>query len=335
MSSEGLLSQDELEALMESVADGRLSAARAHAAFDDEVRPYDLSNPDNVLAGILPILQTVQSRLAHQLGVAIYELLQRDVELQPLEVRAEAYQDFVARLKAPCAVNVIGLAPMAGPGLLIFDHPLVFALVGAYFGGPGTQFSELSRPDFTAAELRMIQRLDGLCARALASAWKPYLPVHFELLGHEVTPHFVTAINLAETLAVSAIELTIDGTRGTLCLALPVSMFEPVRGQLMASLAREHPVRDEGLRRLVEAGLRDAQVEARCVLAGFELSMQELLALRVGDVVPVDIPPQAVLAVDGVSVLNGDYGTTQGWRALKVDRWLVDLNDAAPRRTES
>lgn len=325
MATDELLTQDELDALMEGVGSGRVPVAGRATAAPDEILPYDLASPENVIASIQPALDTVQVRFAHQLGIGFYELLRRDVALTPVEVHAEPYQDFVARLNPPCSVNVVALPPMAGPGLILFDHPLVFALVGAWYGGQGTQYSETGRLEFTAAEVRMIQRLQAMCARALAIAWQPYLPVRYSLLASEISPHLVTSIHPGELLIVFGVDLTLDGTLGTLRIALPSSMFEPVRGPLLAALAREHPIRDERLLRLLEDGVRDAQVQVRCVLAELDLNVRELMRLQIGDTIPVDLPPQARLEVDGVALIAGDYGNTQGWRALKVDRWLVRL----------
>ncbi|HNM44022.1 FliM/FliN family flagellar motor switch protein [Plasticicumulans sp.] len=323
MPNRDLLSQDELDALMEGVGNGRVVVGRGQSA--GEVLAYDLASPENVIACIQPALNTVQMRFVHQLGLGFYELLRRDLPLTPVEVHAEPYQDFVARLHPPCSVNVIGLSPMAGPGLILFDHPLVFSLVGAWYGGQGTQYSETDRLEFTAAELRMVQRLNALCAKALVSAWQPYLPVRWTQHASEISPHLVTAIHPGELLIVFGIDLMLDGTLGTLRVALPSSMFEPVRGTLLAALAREHPLRDERLQRLLEEGVRDAQVQVSCVLAELEVSVNDLLNLQVGDTIPVDLPDQARLEVDGVRLLAGHFGDTQGWRALQIDRWLVSL----------
>ena len=102
MATDELLTQDELDALMEGVGSGRVPVAGRATAAPDEILPYDLASPENVIASIQPALDTVQVRFAHQLGIGFYELLRRDVALTPVEVHAEPYQDFVARLNPPC-----------------------------------------------------------------------------------------------------------------------------------------------------------------------------------------------------------------------------------------
>ena len=39
-----------------------------------------------------------------------------------------------------------------------------------------------------------------------------------------------------------------------------------------------------------------------------------------GDILPIDLPPQAVLKVNGAEVLYGRFGKSRGINALLVDR---------------
>ncbi len=333
MDTADLVTQDELDALM----DGRGGAdGRGHGSGDEAVLPYALGSAQLALEELLPALKTIHQRLVHPLGNGLFELLHRDVEFVSVEVRICSYQEFVRELASPCSVNLIGLPPLAGPGLLVFDHPLVFALVGAYYGGQGTIYSESSRREFTAAENRLAQRLLSLCARALALAWKPYLPVQFRLLGHEINPHFVTTINTGEPLVVAELAVELDGTRGRMHIGLPAAMFEPVRRQILATNRqyKEHRVRDERLGKLLREGVESSKVEARCVLADVELSVRELLILQAGDVVPLDIPERAVLEVEGVALHAGHYGTARSRRSLKIERQLVTLPRKAVEHDE-
>ena len=50
--------------------------------------------------------------------------------------------------------------------------------------------------------------------------------------------------------------------------------------------------------------------------------VRELLGLRVGDVLPVDMPETVVARVDGIPVLAGEYGRRADRMALKVRQQL-------------
>ena len=51
--------------------------------------------------------------------------------------------------------------------------------------------------------------------------------------------------------------------------------------------------------------------------------VRELLSLRVGDVIPVDMPDSVVARVDGIPVLVADYGQHDQNMAIKVRQRLL------------
>ena len=55
--------------------------------------------------------------------------------------------------------------------------------------------------------------------------------------------------------------------------------------------------------------------------------LRQLLDLRPGDVIAVDLPEVLVAEVDGVPVLEGGYGVVNGQYALKVERLVGGERD--------
>lgn len=330
MGSDEILSADELNALFEGVdrGDGWTSETA------EEVLPYDLVSPENAITVIQPILETIHERFAHQMRLGLSELLRRDVKVVVNHIELQDYPSFTASLGIPCRINIIEMPPLRGPGMLIFEQQLVFLAVEKFFGGTGSLQSVRHSRDFTATEMRLIQRLTRLAFKSLAEAWKPFAPVSCSELGAENNPQFVTAINPAETLVVASLHIIVDKMGGNLYLALPYSMFESVRGNMLASRRKKHQVQDEHLSRLLQEGVKDSQVEACCVLAETELVLGELLSLRVGDVIPLDIPSKATLKVEGFSLYSGEYGLTRGWRAIKIEQVLGPLETSGQSVTE-
>ncbi len=326
MATDELLTKDEMDALMEGVAKGRLGVGDWPEAADEEILPYELVSPENVLTGIVPVLETINERFAHQMNAGLFELLRRSVDVAIGAVETRPYNDLVTSLAAPCSANVIRMAPLAGPGLLVFEQQLVFMVVDTFFGGRGKVYTSATVRDFTATEKRLIRRLLNLVFNALAGAWEPFVTVQCGHVEAEINPQFITAINPGECLAVTTLTVTIEEVGGALHLALPCSMFEPVRKTLLNSLLREHPAHSNRLTRLLREGVKDSRVELRGVLAEIDLSLRELLTLSAGDVIPVDIPDEAVLEAEGVAVYSGHYGVARGCQALKIRHTLTPLS---------
>jgi flagellar motor switch protein FliM len=327
MPTDEILTQDEMDALREVVAQRKVSLPYRAAPLED-AQPYELISPETNVSGILPVLETIQERFAHRLRIGLFELLRREVEVVGSSIEIRAYNDLITALSAPCSINIIGISPLSGPGLLMFERQLVFMVVDTFFGGTGRMYTTSPTRDFTPTETRFIQRLLKLTFHCLEAAWQPFTPINCVSLSVETNPQFVTAINPLEALAVTSLQIQKEDSTGNLYLALPCSMFEPVRGVLLASLNKEHPRYSERLTRLLQDGVKDSLVDIRCTLAETELSFRDLLLLKVGDFIPMDISDEALIEIEGIPLYKGQYGVAQGWRALKIKRPLTSLGSA-------
>ncbi|MBK8508487.1 MAG: flagellar motor switch protein FliM [Candidatus Competibacteraceae bacterium] len=334
MSSDEVLTQDERDALMEAVSNPTDVAETPASASHEGVMPYDLAGQDYAVNSLLPVLETIHERFAHRLRIGLFEMVRRELTVNVSAIEKRGYTDLTTSLSVPCSVNLIGISPLSGPALLIFDTDLIFLIVDTFFGGSGRSYQSASVRDFTTTENRFIQRLLQLCFRSLEEAWSPFAALKCSHLSSENKPQFVTSLNPNEPLTVSSATISRDSIAGAMHLALPYSILEPIRETLLNSTCKEHPNPSRQLAERLREGLQESQIEVRCALAGFELSLSDLLALRIGDVIPVNIPPTAVLQVEEVPVYSGSYGVAQGWSALKIEQPLGPagewLNPASP-----
>ena len=318
MSTEELLTEDEMDALMEGIQEEESSA---DDGASQDVQPYELVSPENSVNGLRGILDTVNERLCHQLRIGFSELLRRTVDVTHGELLTQPYSEFTDTLSKPCSVNVVELKPLSGPGLLVFEQQLVFIAVDTFFGGVGRVYGATNERDFTTIENRFIQRLRKLVFKALSAAWAPFLAVECGLEGAESNPQFVTEIAVNEPLLLTTLTLSLsEEVSGLLHLALPCAMFETVRGQLLASLCKEHPVYNEKLSAQLGEGIKESEIIVRGALAKTELTLGELLTMKVGDFIPLDIPARATLEAEGIALYRGYHGIAKGQRALKIDQ---------------
>lgn len=322
MSTDQFLTKDERDALMEVVSKKSRSRINNAGAYHDDAQPYDLSSQDYPINSLLPVLETIHERFAHRLRISLFELLRRDLMVTVGSTEKSSYTDLTTSLSVPCSVNVIGMVPLRGPALLIFDQELIFMVVDTFFGGTGRSYKPSGSRTFTVTENRFIQRLLDLSFRCLEDAWEPFTALKCSRQNAESKPQFITALNPNETLTLSSVHISRDSISGTIHLAMPYSILEPIRKTLIESMNKEHPNPNPRLTERLMDGIRDSQVEPHCYLGSLELSLSELLELKVGDVIPVDIPQFATLQVENVPIYRGTYGVAQGWRAFRVERAL-------------
>ena len=78
---------------------------------------------------------------------------------------------------------------------------------------------------------------------------------------------------------------------------------------------------------LMTQQIQAAEVELVAELAQAPATVEQLLALKSGDFIELDLKPGIQAKVAGVPVLDCHYGTSNGKYALKVDQLLAGSKD--------
>jgi flagellar motor switch protein FliM len=149
------------------------------------------------------------------------------------------------------------------------------------------------------------------------------------LTREEHNPQFLVQHNSAEVLVVCPLEISFEEPAGQINIAFPFSMLEPLRDQLLAEIQNQHASPDGQLVERWQSAMQSANVLLRCPLASTEISLGELLQLKAGDVLPVELPNHAQLEVEDVVLFEGSYGVWQGSRAVKI----AHIHSRDPKRT--
>jgi len=90
----------------------------------------------------------------------------------------------------------------------------------------------------------------------------------------------------------------------------------------------DHLETDKRWVRMLSRQVQSAEVELVANLGAARLTLNQVSALKVGDVIPLEIPPELSAEVDGVAVMECDYGVFNGQYALRVQRMINHgLND--------
>ena len=121
------------------------------------------------------------------------------------------------------------------------------------------------------------------------------------------------------------IELGAGG--GDFHVCMPYSMVEPIRDQLSSTMAADRTEIDNRWVSLLSRQVQIAEVELVATLAEAQITLGDILNLKTGDVIPVEIPESIVADVSGIPVLDCRYGTANGQYALRVERLLAGAHE--------
>ena len=121
-------------------------------------------------------------------------------------------------------------------------------------------------------------------------AWKPVMELNFDYQSSEVNPHFANIVSPTEVVVVNTFRIELDGGGGDMHVTMPYSMVEPIRELLDAGVQSDRSDRDERWTRTIREEMKEARVDMSTTLVETQLSLRELNEMKVGDVIPIDLP---------------------------------------------
>jgi len=319
--SQDFLSQDEVDALLKGVTG---EADEVKATTDTKgVRPYNLATQERIVRGRMPTLEIINERFARQLRLGLFNFMRRTAEISVGPIRIIKYNEFIRNLVVPTNLNMVQAKPLRGTALFIFDPNLVFLVVDNLFGGDGRFHTRVEGRDFTQTEQRIIQRLLGVVFEEYEKSWKPVYELKFEYLRAEMNTQFANIATPNEVVVVTTFNIEFGPTAGEFHICMPYAMIEPVRDLLYSSVQGDHLEVDKRWLRLLAQQVQTAEVELIATLGHTAVTFNQILKMKAGDVIALDIPEAITAAVDGVPVMECRYGLFNGQYALKVEKMLA------------
>jgi flagellar motor switch protein FliM len=313
-----LLSQEEIDALLHGVSSGDVETDPDDGLVDGEARQYDFTSQDRIVRGRMPTLEMINERFARYFRISLFNMLRRSGEISVGGVQMMKFAEYVHSLFVPTSLNLVRVKPLRGTALFILDPKLVFIIVDNFFGGDGRYPAKIEGREFTPTEQRVIHMILQQSFRDLKQAWAPVMPLEFEYVSSEVNPHFANIVSPTEVVVVTTFHAELEGGGGDFHVTMPYSMVEPIREVLDAGVQSDRSDIDERWVNALREEMKEAEVELSSTLTETEVTLRDVLELKAGDVIPIEIPGMVTLRAENIPVFRGRFGVAQGNCAIKV-----------------
>ncbi|HEC12141.1 MAG TPA: flagellar motor switch protein FliM [Acidiferrobacteraceae bacterium] len=317
MAQADLLSQDEVDALLHGV-DAGVVETETDEPPKEGIQSFDFANQDRIVRGRMPTLEVINERFARQFRVSLFNQMRRTAEISVGGVDMVKFSEYVQRLLVPTSLNMVRVKPLHGTALFVFDPNLVFVLVDCFFGGDGSYHAKIEGRDFTETETRVVHLVLEQAFGDLKDAWSGLMDVDFEFVSSDVNPQFANIVSPSEVVVVSSFHIEMEGGGGDLHVTMPYSMLEPMREMLDAGLQSDRGEIDNRWVNTLRAEIESARVELCSVLTETQIKVRDLLALKPGDVIPVDVPELVVVTAESIPIFRGKLGVSGGSVAIRM-----------------
>lgn len=326
-----VLDQSEVDALLAAVDNGvvggpdssapNVFGSQGRAQID--VQLYDFKRPERVSKDQMRALEALHEGFGRNFGAALSGYLRTIIEVSVAHIEQLTYSEFIHSLPNPTCFNLLKAEQLDGQLCLEISPLIIYPIIDRLLGGSNADLFIPQRP-LTQIEQRLVQRITDRATHHLSEAWSNLTPVTFSVNDFESNPQLVQIVPPNETVVVVGFELKMGNRAGTMSLCIPYNVIEPIMGVLAAqnwfSYQRKGG-QDDHLKKLTR-NVSNARVEMRAFLAQTSITLSELMALQVGDVITTDkdCARDVLIQIEGKNKFLGAVGQFRGGRAVRVTR---------------
>lgn len=321
-----ILSQDEVDALLQGIT-GESQKLEQEEEQVGGIREYNLASQERIVRGRMPTMEIINERFARNIRVGLFNFIRKSPEVAIGGIKVQKYSAFLREIVVPTNFNIVSVKPLRGSGLIVCDPTLVFAVIDSLFGGIGKFHARIEGRDFSPTEQRVITRVVEVITAEYAKAWKGVYPLELEYQRSEMQPQFANIATPSEIVVASSFTLEFGGSQAEMHFCFPYSMLEPIRETLYSTMQSDHLTQDNRWVSMMGKQLQTAEVTLTARLGTSNVTLRDIVNMKPGDVIPLNIPETVQAEVDGIPFMECHYGIQRGQYALKVERFLAQEDE--------
>ncbi len=288
------LSQHDIDRLLGSGA----SRPTPRSGSGMDVQVYDFRRPARVSKERLRTLEAMYERLVKNLEAWVISRVRGQIEVRLQSVEQFSFGEFTLSLPTPCSAFIFEIGGTGQKGVIDIGPEFGFYVIDRVFGGTGT--AAVPMRSLTPIERMAIRTVAERVTQLTEEIWQDHVPMELAVTGFESSPEILQVANREDPVLVANVEITAGGQSGLMLICLPFSVLDKFftsSGQQRLALLHSSDAEREATRLRTETAVREMPVPISVRLPQFELSMEDLMQLKVGSLIPTGIPKDAKLLV--------------------------------------
>lgn len=286
----------------------------------DDVQPYTFGTSEPQTPVSLSGMDRIGERVARHLRAMLEQIIGAKPNLATNPAEMVNYDLWSAMAPNFCSLSTYKLHPLKGSILVKLDAGMVTSMVERFYGGSGTRPAP-ERNEFTRSEDRLRAKLSDDVMKALIAAWADLLPMEMSLASREHDPQALVFAEATDQLLSQTFTLTMGkGQEWTIELMFPLMALRQLEPLLATNAPDEIQLKDPLWQARLARQMGNIRLPAKTVLARPSLTLNELLNLKNGDVIPVTIERFLPLLVGNRVLAQGTIGEQSGRAAFMIEK---------------
>lgn len=285
-----ILSQEEIDTLLSALTSGQLKVEEVgEERKERKIKPYDFRRPSKFSKDQLRTLEMLHESFSRSLSLYLSSRLRTVTHCNIASVDQLPYGEYIQSVPIPSFIVVYSMESLNGTALLEISNNIVFSMVDRLLGGPGRGLKK--NRELTDIEMSIMEDIVDRVLELLGEAWSSIIKTSPIRSGIETNPQFIQQI-VPPSSVVALISFSIqigDSASGLMNLCIPSDMLEAILPKLSARqwFSKRGSRQEEIIQRLKEK-LENIEVPIVVELGTAEIKFEELLNLKVGDVIKLN-----------------------------------------------
>jgi len=277
-----VLTQDEIDSVFRKAQGTQHTDDPAQRA-----QPYDFRRPDRIAKDQLRAIHLLHDNFARSLASSLSAYLRAYVIVNLVSVEQLSFLEFSQCLPAPTCIVSLNMKPFDGNAILELNPSMVFPVLEMLLGGTGKNVYKVER-EITEIEQSILDGVFRIILHDLQEAWSPITQINFSIDAHETEPQLLQVLAPNEAVVAVSIEIRLGEVSGMMNLGIPSIIIKMLRQKFDQQWSVRKSESNEEERARMWALLQPGTVKMDARLNGPEMTVEEMLSLKLGDVLWFD-----------------------------------------------
>ncbi|KAB7708059.1 flagellar motor switch protein FliM [Bacillus aerolatus] len=285
-----VLSQNEIDALLSALSTGEMDAEELKKEEQEKkVKVYDFKRALRFSKDQIRSLTRMHDNFARILTTFFSAQLRTFVQISVVSTDQIPYEEFIRSIPNMTVLNVFEVPPLDGRILMEVNPNIAYAILDRLLGGRGASVNNVD--GLTEIETKIMSNVFERSFENYREAWVNLVDIDPLMTDFEVNPQFLQMVSPNETVVVISLDTTIGETTGMINICIPHVVLEPIIPKLSVHYWMQNtdkkerkPEEFENLQKRIQK----AEVSVISELGGSSITVEDFLALSVGDVIELE-----------------------------------------------
>lgn len=317
-----VLNQDEIDLLLgfDSGGGGIDRSSGIYAILDKSMMAYEK----------LPMLEVVFDRLVRMLSSSFRNFTSDNVDVSIDSMVSMRFDDYLNSIPLPAMLVIYRAVEWENFGIITIDSAQIYSTVDILLGGrrtPKTQRVE-GRP-YTTIEQDIVKKMADMILNDMSASFDPLSPVSFAFDRVESNPRFAQIARPNSAVLLIRLRVDMEERSGMIEILIPHATLEPIRDLLLQTFMGEKYGQDSVWERHLGREVGQTQVDLEAVLDERKISLGEVVDLKIGSTILLDVTPNDPVRIKcgGVSLTTAQVGRVGDKIAVAINENIRDFRE--------